>query len=118
VDYELSIGNYVLTGGEIPAMIVCDAVTRLVPGVLHEESSEMDSLQQGLLKYPQYTKPEHYEGYSVPEILLSGHHGHINAWRQFESLRQTYLKRPDLLEKTNLSEDELKILKKIKSETV
>lgn len=118
IDLELSIGNYVLTGGEIPAMIVTDAITRLIPGVLHEASSQTDSLQHGLLKYPQYTKPEHYKDHSVPEILLSGHHGNIEAWRTFESLKQTYLKRPDLIEGLKLTEAQQRLLKKIIDENV
>ena len=118
VDLELSIGNYVLTGGEIPAMIVADAITRLIPGVLHEDSSQTDSLQKGLLKYPQYTKPENYKDHCVPEILLSGHHGNINQWRLYESLKQTYLKRPDLLKDINLDEAQINLLKKIEDENV
>lgn len=114
IDDELSIGDYVLTGGEIPAMIFTDAVTRLIPGVIHEESSETDSLQNGWLKYPQYTKPEEYKGYVVPEILRSGHHGNIEKWRKEQSILRTYLKRPDLVEQIKLSEEEKKILDKIK----
>lgn len=110
IDEELSIGNYVLTGGEIPAMIVTDAVSRLVPGVIHEESSETDSLQQGWLKYPQYTKPEEYKGYRVPDILLSGHHEQIALWRKEQSVLRTNQKRPDLLDSITLSKEELKIL--------
>jgi tRNA (guanine37-N1)-methyltransferase len=117
IDEELSIGNYVLTGGEIPAMIVTDAVSRLVPGVIHEESSETDSLQQGWLKYPQYTKPEEYKGYKVPDILLSGHHEQIASWRKEQSVERTLKKRPDLMESMNLSQEELKILKKINQTT-
>lgn len=117
IDEELSIGNYVLTGGEIPAMIIADAVSRLVPGVIHEESSETDSLQQGWLKYPQYTKPEEYKGYKVPEILLSGHHEQIATWRKEQSVQRTALKRPDLLKDLTLSKEELKILKKVNQST-
>lgn len=117
IDEELSIGNYVLTGGEIPAMIIADAVSRLVPGVIHEESSETDSLQQGWLKYPQYTKPEEYKGYKVPEILLSGHHEQIATWRKEQSVQRTALKRPDLLKDLTLSKEELKILKKVNQTT-
>jgi tRNA (guanine37-N1)-methyltransferase len=113
IDEEISIGNYVLTGGEMPAMIIADAVSRLVPGVIHEDSSETDSLQQGWLKYPQYTKPEVYEGYRVPEVLLSGHHQLIATWRKEQSVRRTLTKRPDLLQEIVLTEEEKKILKKV-----
>jgi tRNA (guanine37-N1)-methyltransferase len=114
VDYELSIGDYVLTGGEIPAMIVADAVTRLVPGVLHDESRDTDSLQTGMLKYPQYTKPEVYMERVVPEVLRSGNHQEIENWRLEQSLLQTYLKRPDLIKKAKLSPNEQKLLEHIK----
>ena len=114
IDLELSIGNYVLTGGEIPAMIVADTVTRLIPGVIHEDSSLEDSLQNGWLKYPQYTKPDHYKGYLVPEVLLSGNHQNIDKWRKEEQIKQTLIKRPDLIEQIDLTKDEAKILKKIK----
>lgn len=114
VDEELSIGNYVLTGGEIPAMIISDAVVRLIPGVIDELSRDTDSLQQGWLKYPQYTKPDEYEGYKVPEILKSGHHKNIEDWRLEQSIKTTYEKRPDLIKDMKLSEKESKILEKIK----
>ncbi|HOI85861.1 MAG TPA: tRNA (guanosine(37)-N1)-methyltransferase TrmD [Acholeplasmataceae bacterium] len=116
IDEEISIGNYVLTGGEMPAMIIADAISRLVPGVIHEDSSDTDSLQKGWLKYPQYTKPESYEGYRVPDILLSGHHQNIEAWRKDQSIRRTLQKRPDLLQDIKLTEEEKKILKRIQSE--
>jgi len=116
IDDEISIGDYVLTGGEVPAMIISDAVTRLIPGVIHEDSSEEDSLQNGWLKFPQYTKPEVYEGYQVPEILLSGHHQKIASWRQKESIKRTFKKRPDLLKKIKLTDEEKMILEVIKSE--
>ena len=116
VDYEVSIGDYVLTGGELAAMIISDAVTRLIPGVITPESYLEDSHQNGLLKYPQYTKPENYKEHKVPSILLSGHHENIRKWRQEESLKTTFIKRPDLLEKKNLTTEEEKILKKIKEE--
>ncbi|TNF08639.1 MAG: tRNA (guanosine(37)-N1)-methyltransferase TrmD [Bacillota bacterium] len=115
IDDELSIGDYVLTGGEIPAMIFTDAVTRLLPGVIHEESSELDSLQNGWLKYPQYTKPESYKGYDVPDILRSGHHGNIEMWRKEQSVKRTMQKRPDLFSKIALTEEEKKIVHKIKT---
>ena len=114
IDMELSIGDYVLTGGEIPAMIVADTVSRLLPGVIHEDSSLEDSLQNGLLKYPQYTKPDHYKGFDVPEVLLSGNHQNIEKWRNEEQIKQTFIKRPDLIEKVKLSKDQEKVLKKIK----
>jgi tRNA (guanine37-N1)-methyltransferase len=98
VDEELSIGDYVLTGGELPAMVVADAVTRLLPGVVgNEDSVKNDSLEGGLLKYPQYTRPKEFQGLEVPAILMSGDHGKIEKWRKEESLRRTREKRPDLL---------------------
>lgn len=118
VDEEISIGNYVLTGGEMPAMIIADAVSRLVPGVIHEESSETDSLQNGWLKYPQYTKPEQYEGYAVPEVLLSGHHQMIESWRKEQSIRRTLMKRPDLIKGIVLTDEEKKILQKVSKKDV
>lgn len=114
VDEEISIGDYVLTGGEIPAMVLIDSVSRYVEGVLSEDSISEESFSQGLLEYPQYTRPETFEGEKVPEILLSGHHENINKWRRCQSLKNTYLKRPELLEKTELSEEDLKNLEKIK----
>jgi len=101
VDFELSIGDYVLTGGEIPAMAVIDAVSRMIPGVLggQEESFREESLYDGkLLEYPQYTRPEVFEGKRVPEVLLSGHHANIESWRKEQSLLRTKMKRPELLE--------------------
>ncbi|AUD65685.1 tRNA (guanosine(37)-N1)-methyltransferase TrmD [Tenericutes bacterium MZ-XQ] len=117
IDEEISIGDYVLTGGEIPAMILSDAVIRLVPGVIQEASYQEDSLQNGWLKYPQYTKPETYKGYKVPEILRSGHHKNIEDWRQKESIKRTYLKRPDLIKKIKMTDQEKMILEQIKSES-
>lgn len=117
VDGEISIGNYVLTGGEIPAMIVTDAVVRLLPDVIHKQSRETDSLSNGWLKYPQYTKPDIYKGYQVPDVLLSGHHANIEAWRKKESIRQTYLKRKDLIDRMILTEEEKEILETIKKES-
>lgn len=122
VDEEISIGDYVLTGGEIPAMVLIDSVSRYVEGVLKEHSTEEESFSQGLLEYPQYTRPEVFMGQKVPEVLISGHHENIDKWRKEQSLRFTYKKRPDLFleyEKANsfeLSEDEKKILEKIKNE--
>jgi tRNA (guanine37-N1)-methyltransferase len=98
VDEEISIGDYVLTGGELPAMVLADAVTRLLPGVVGNESSvSNDSLEGGLLKYPQYTRPREFEGKTVPEVLLSGDHGAIEKWRRLQMETRTLKKRPDLL---------------------
>lgn len=97
VDEEISIGDYVLTGGEIPAMVLIDSVSRYIPGVLSHESIKEESFSNGLLEYPQYTRPEIFEGEKVPEILISGHHEKIEEWRKKESLQITKIKRPDLL---------------------
>jgi len=99
VDEEISIGDYVLTGGEIPAMVLIDSVSRYIEGVLKEDSIKEESFSNGLLEYPQYTRPEVFDGKKVPEILLSGHHEKINEWRKQKSLEITKQKRPDLLEK-------------------
>ena len=99
VDEEISIGDYVLTGGEIPAMVLIDCVSRYVKGVLKEDSIKEESFSNGLLEYPQYTRPEVFEGISVPEILLSGHHENIERWRKEKSEEMTKNKRPDLLKK-------------------
>lgn len=100
IDEEISIGDFVLTGGELPAMVLCDVVTRFVPGVLGcDASNEDESFSDGLLEYPQYTRPQTYEGLSVPEVLLSGHHENIEKWRREKSLEITRQNRPDLLEK-------------------
>jgi tRNA (guanine37-N1)-methyltransferase len=100
VDQEISIGDYVLTGGELPALVMADAITRLIPGVVgNERSLSQDSLEGGLLKYPQYTRPRDFEGLSVPEVLLSGDHGAIARWRQAQSTERTARKRPDLRKK-------------------
>ena len=104
---ELSIGDYVLTGGEIPALAVIDAVARLVPGVLpSEEAYSEESLYNGLLEYPQYTRPPVFMGREVPEVLLSGHHENIKKWRREQSVIRTFKKRPELLLMAELSEDE------------
>lgn len=114
---ELSIGDYVLTGGEIPAMTVIDSVTRLLPGVLGNETSAVtDSFSTGLLEYPHYTRPVEFRGWKVPDILLSGHHANIELWRRREALRRTWLRRPDLLEHLELSKDDLAWLKKLENE--
>ncbi len=108
---HISIGDYVLTGGELPAMVMIDAVSRLVPGVLNNEvSAEFESLQDNLLEYPQYTRPETFLGQKVPEVLISGHHANIEAWRREQSIIRTYERRPDLLEKANLTEAEREYL--------
>jgi tRNA (guanine37-N1)-methyltransferase len=116
VDLELSIGDYVLTGGELAAMVIADSITRLVPNVINEASYLEDSHQNGLLKYPQYTKPEEYQGFKVPDVLLSGHHKNINEFRLYESLKATYQKRPDLLTNAKLTEAEEKVLAKVISD--
>jgi tRNA (guanine37-N1)-methyltransferase len=109
-----SIGDYVLTGGELPAMVMIDAVCRMVPGVLsNEESGSTESFEGSLLEYPQYTRPEDYNGSRVPEILLSGDHKKVDRWRRDESLRRTYERRPDLLEKAELSAEDLRYLRKL-----
>lgn len=111
VDEEISIGDYVLTGGELTALVVIDAVARLIPGVLGDEgASEDDSFSQGLLEYPQYTRPRAFEGRKVPEVLLSGDHQAIERWRRRESLRRTWERRPDLLSQAGLSDEDQKIL--------
>ncbi|MCF8067224.1 MAG: tRNA (guanosine(37)-N1)-methyltransferase TrmD [Desulfobacterales bacterium] len=111
IDDEISIGDYVLTGGELAAMIIIDAVTRLIPGVLGgEESAEKDSFSESLLEHGHYTRPREFEGMKVPEVLLSGDHARIEKWRQEESLIRTFLKRKDLLESRPLSKQEKKIL--------
>lgn len=106
VDAEVSIGDYVLTGGEIGAMAISDAVFRLCTGVIREASHEDDSFENGLLEYPQYTRPVDYEGQQVPEVLLSGHHANIRKWRLKESLRKTYLRRPELLKDRVFTKEE------------
>jgi len=109
---EISIGDYVLTGGELPALIVIDAVTRLIPGVLGDPDGAMDdSHASGLLEYPHYTRPPDYRGWKVPEILLSGDHGKVDKWRREQSLLRTLARRPDLLEKLDLTEKERSFLK-------
>lgn len=111
VDEEISIGDYVLTGGELPAMVLIDCISRLVPGVLASEESYSDeSLYNGLLEYPQYTRPSEFRGKKVPEILLTGHHANINKWRRRQSIKRTYIKRPDLFEKLDLSDEDRRLL--------
>lgn len=112
VDEEISIGDYVLTGGELPAMIVIDSVSRYIEGVLKDDSTKEESFSEGLLEYPQYTRPEVFNGKQVPEVLLSGHHENIDKWRREQSLKNTKKKRPDLLENIELSEKDKRILEK------
>lgn len=110
----VSAGDYVLTGGELPAMMMIDAVSRLVPGVLNNEASaEFESFQDNLLEYPQYTRPEEYEGRKVPEVLLSGHHANIEKWRREKSIERTLATRPDLLKDAVLSKKERQYLEKL-----
>jgi tRNA (guanine37-N1)-methyltransferase len=104
VDREVSIGDYVLTGGELPALVVIDAVSRLVPGVIDAESSAADSFATGLLEHPQYTRPEEFGGVRVPPVLLSGNHAAVAAWRRRQALRRTAERRPDLLENAPLTD--------------
>ena len=113
VDEEISIGDYILTGGEIPAMVLIDSVSRYVEGVLNQDSIKEESFTNGLLEYPQYTRPEVFEGEKVPEVLLSGNHQNIDKWRKERSLEITKNKRPDLLNKSNLSEEDKKILSEV-----
>jgi len=111
IDEEWSIGNYVLSGGEFAALVMIDAMTRLLPDALgHKDSAAKDSLSSGLLKYPQYTRPEVLEGLAVPDVLLSGNHAAIERWRLKQSLGKTWLKRPDLLQEKKLTKDELNLL--------
>ena len=112
-DY-VSIGDYVLTGGELPAMVMIDTISRLIPGVLHNDvSAEFDSFQDNLLEYPQYSRPEEWHGKKVPEVLMSGHHANIEKWRHEQSLIRTAKNRPDLLEKAELTENDKKVLETI-----
>ena len=114
-DKELSIGDYILTGGELSALVVIDAVSRLIPGVLgNSESAASDSFAMGILEYPQYTRPAVYRDWQVPEVLLSGNHAEITAWRRREALKRTWIRRPDLLEEGELSEEDQRILKELK----
>jgi len=114
---EISIGDYVLTGGELPALILIDAVSRLIPGVLGDPTgAEDDSHSMGLLEYPHYTRPPEFRGWQVPEVLLSGDHGRIEKWRREQSLIRTFKRRPDILEKADLNEEDKKIVERLKSE--
>jgi tRNA (guanine37-N1)-methyltransferase len=114
---EISIGDYVLTGGELPAMVIVDSIVRLLPGVLgNEQSAENDSFRNGLLEYPQYTRPAEFRGWKVPDVLLSGNHAKIEEWRRKESLRRTLVRRPDLLQKADLDERDQRLLQQVKEE--
>lgn len=116
VDEEISVGDFVLTGGEIPAMAISDSVIRLLDGAIRKESFTDDSFYNGLLEYPQYTRPLEYKGEVVPEVLQNGNHEHIRKYRLKEALRKTYLRRPDLLKDRNFSKEELILLDEIKEE--
>jgi tRNA (guanine37-N1)-methyltransferase len=112
---ELSIGDYVLTGGELPAMVVIDAVSRMVPGVLgDEESARQDSFYDGLLDYPHYTRPREFQGLTVPDVLLSGNHELIRQWRRKESLKRTLVRRPELLKSVKLTQEDHRLLDEIR----
>ena len=114
---ELSIGEYILSGGETACAVVIDSISRLIPGVLGDRESILEeSFSDGLLEYPHYTRPPEVNGDKVPEILLSGDHQKINKWRRMQSLKNTYLKRPDLIDRSNLSEDEIEIIDAIKND--
>lgn len=117
-DY-LSAGDYVLTGGELPAMMMVDCISRLIPGVLNNDvSAEIESFHDNLLEYPQYTRPEEYLGRRVPDVLLSGHHKNIEQWRREQSIRRTFERRPDLLLSARLTDKEKAFLKSLKEETM
>lgn len=117
VDEEVSIGDYVLTGGELPALVLADTVARLVPGVLSsEECFTEESHFSGLLEYPQYSRPRVWNGREVPEVLLSGHHLNIKKWRRQKSLERTFFKRPEMLENAELSKDDLEYIARLKAE--
>ena len=115
VDEEISIGDYVLTGGELPAMVLVDSISRYLEGVITEESTDEESFSNGLLEYPQYTRPEVFNDVKVPEALLSGHHENIKKWRRQKSLEITLEKRPDLIENANLSEEDKKYIENLKN---
>lgn len=115
-DLQISLGDFVLTGGEPAAAAICDAILRLVDGVIKHDSSQEDSFAQGLLEYPQYTKPYEYEGQRVPEVLLSGHHANIQKWRRQQALLNTLHHRPDLLEKVHLDASDEAFLAKVRQE--
>ncbi len=115
---EVSLGDFVLTGGECAAMVITDAVIRLIENVIQKESFEDDSFENGLLEYPQYTRPIDYHGKKVPEVLLSGHHERIRKWRLKQSLKRTLKKRPDLLAHRSFTKEEMQLMKEIQEECV
>jgi tRNA (guanine37-N1)-methyltransferase len=114
-DEEISVGDYILTGGELPAMTIIDSIARLL-GTIRSASTEEESFEQGLLEYPQYTRPASYDGKDVPAVLLSGHDENIRRWRLKESLRRTLEKRPDLLNCHDFTEEEFQLLEEIRKE--
>lgn len=117
IDEEVSIGDYVLTGGEIPAMVLVDSIVRLLPDALKGEESYMDeSHYYGLLEHPQYTRPRNFEGKEVPKVLLSGNHSNVEKWKRYQSLKSTFIKRPDLLKDIDLTNEDEDLLKIIKNE--
>lgn len=116
IDEEISIGDYVLTGGEIPACAIIDSIARLVPGVISDESIVGESFTMGLLEYPQYTRPYEYDGKKVPDVLVSGHHANIKKWQRYQSLKKTYEVRPELLGNIALTNEDIKKLEEIKNE--
>lgn len=116
VTEEISVGDYVLTGGELGAMIVVDAVSRLINGVLNKaESYENETFSDGLVEYPQYTRPVEFMGKKVPDVLLSGHHANVDKWRREQSVIRTFNKRPELLENAQLSKSEIELINKLKN---
>ncbi len=116
VDEEISVGDYVLTGGELPALILADSISRMLPGVLaNEDAFTLESHYNGLLEYPQYTRPAQWHGKKVPDVLTSGHHANILKWQHEQSLERTLLRRPDMLEKAGLSEKDIKFINKLKN---
>ena len=116
IDEEISIGDYVLTGGEIPACAIIDSIARLVPGVISDESIVGESFTMGLLEYQQYTRPYEYDGKKVPDVLVSGHHANIKKWQRYQSLKKTYEVRPELLGNIALTNEDIKMLEEIKNE--
>jgi tRNA (guanine37-N1)-methyltransferase len=116
VDEEISVGDYVLTGGELASLIMLDSITRVVDGVIKQESHEQESFEDGLLDYDVYTKPLDYDGHLVPEVLTSGHHKNIEIFRETSRIKNTYQKRPDLIQENKLNEMQINILKKVKGE--
>ena len=117
VDEEISIGDYVITGGELPALILADSISRMLPGVLaNEDAFTLESHFSSLLEYPQYTRPYEWHGREVPEVLISGHHANIEKWQREQSLKRTFERRPDLLEKADLGKKDKEFIEKLKSE--